>query len=65
MKNFQWIVCDLDGTLLNSAGEITDENRKAVELLNAKGKQVIIATGRHDLIAKKYYELVLQPHYSV
>ena len=55
MKNFQWIVCDLDGTLLNSAGEITDENRKAVELLNAKGKQVIIATGRHDLIAKKYY----------
>ena len=60
VKKLQWIVCDLDGTLLNSAKEITDENRKAIELLNAKGKQVIIATGRHDLIANKYfYELEL------
>lgn len=60
MKNYKLIVCDLDGTLLNSAREITDENRKAIELLKAKGKQVIIATGRHDLIANKYfYELGL------
>jgi Cof subfamily protein (haloacid dehalogenase superfamily) len=60
VKKYRWIICDLDGTLLNSAGEITYENRKAIELLKAKGKQVIIATGRHDLIANKYfYELDL------
>lgn len=60
MKNYKWFVFDLDGTLLNNAGEITDENRKAIALLKAQGKQVIIATGRHDLIANKYlYELGL------
>ncbi|WP_296970225.1 Cof-type HAD-IIB family hydrolase [Tepidanaerobacter sp. EBM-38] len=59
-NEYKWIVCDLDGTLLNAAGEITDENRKAIEILKAKGKEVIIATGRHDLIANKYlYELDL------
>ncbi|MDD4569653.1 MAG: Cof-type HAD-IIB family hydrolase [Tepidanaerobacteraceae bacterium] len=60
VKNYKWFVFDLDGTLLNNAGEITDENRKAIALLKAQGKQVIIATGRHDLIANKYlYELGL------
>ncbi len=56
MQDYKWIVCDLDCTLLNSAKEITDENRNAIGLLKKKGKQVIIATGRLDLISNKYVD---------
>lgn len=61
VKDYKYIVFDLDGTLLNSAKEITEENRKAVSLLKEKNKQIFIATGRHTLIASKYiYELGLK-----
>ncbi len=61
MKDYKWIVFDLDGTLLNSDKEITDEVKKAISLLKAEDKQVFIATGRHSLMASKYiYDLGLE-----
>jgi len=60
VKDYKCFVFDLDGTLLNSAKEITDEVQKVISLLKAKDKQIFIATGRHALIASKYiYELDL------
>lgn len=58
---YKLVVCDLDGTLLNSADEISQENRKAVKMLKDAGIEFAIATGRHDLIAAKYiYDLDLK-----
>ncbi len=40
------LVLDLDGTTLNSSGQITDANRDAIRAAEAKGVLVTIATGR-------------------
>ena len=46
MGNFDMLVIDLDGTLLNSAGEVSRRNASAIRRANAAGLQVVIATGR-------------------
>ena len=40
------LALDLDGTVLNSSGEIPDENRRAIRAAEGAGVLVIIATGR-------------------
>lgn len=40
------LALDLDGTTLNSSGQITDANRDAIRAAEAKGVLVTIATGR-------------------
>ncbi|MFD2615986.1 Cof-type HAD-IIB family hydrolase [Terrilactibacillus laevilacticus] len=40
------IATDLDGTLLNSKNEISDENLTAIKEAQSKGIQIVIATGR-------------------
>ena len=40
------IATDMDGTLLNSAHEISEENIKAIQYAQSKGVTVAIATGR-------------------
>ncbi|MFN0277033.1 MAG: Cof-type HAD-IIB family hydrolase [Pyrinomonadaceae bacterium] len=40
------LALDLDGTTLNSGGQITDANREAIRAAEAKGVLVTIATGR-------------------
>jgi len=43
---FKLIACDLDGTLLDSNHEITDDNRQVIEDLKEKDIPFVIATGR-------------------
>jgi Cof subfamily protein (haloacid dehalogenase superfamily) len=63
MPKYQWCVCDMDGTLLNSSDNISDENEAALKKLQKNGIEVIIATGRLDLMVKRYIEqLDLQGH---
>jgi len=45
-------VCDLDGTLLNSAMTLSDENISAIRKLHERGIRVVLATGRNDLYVK-------------
>ena len=45
-KKIRMIVTDLDGTLVNAAYEITEENRKAVQAAAKIGVPTVIATGR-------------------
>ena len=43
---YKLIAIDLDGTLLNSYGEITKINREAIKTAQDKGIEVILASGR-------------------
>lgn len=54
MTKYKWCVCDMDGTLLNSQGAISEKNEAALKKLQNKGMEVIIASGRTDLMVKSY-----------
>jgi 5-amino-6-(5-phospho-D-ribitylamino)uracil phosphatase len=45
------IALDMDGTLLNSKGDIPEENRAAIKEAKEKGIEVILSTGRSRLTA--------------
>lgn len=44
---YKLIAIDIDGTLINSYGEITNENKNAVKKANETGINVILASGRN------------------
>lgn len=50
---YKLIAIDLDGTLLNSYGEVTDKNKEAIEYALNKGANVILASGRDPQTMKK------------
>lgn len=50
---YKLIAIDLDGTLLNSYGEITKKNRDAIKYALNKGVQVVLASGRDPQTMKK------------
>lgn len=52
-KMYKLIAIDLDGTLLNSYGEISEENKKAIHYALSKGIEVILASGRDPQTMKK------------
>ncbi|MHC1684591.1 MAG: Cof-type HAD-IIB family hydrolase [Clostridiaceae bacterium] len=54
--NYKWCVCDMDGTLLNSEGKISEENQAAIKKLQNNGLEVIIASGRLDFMVKGFIE---------
>ena len=43
---YKLIAIDLDGTLLNSKGEVSTENRNAINLAKQKGIEVVLCSGR-------------------
>ena len=60
---YKLVAIDLDGTLLNSYGEVSDENRKTIRACAEKGIYIVLASGRTissvknlavDLEADKY-----------
>lgn len=46
MENYKLIASDLDGTLLNSKTDISDENMKAIDCLDSKGVFFVPCSGR-------------------
>lgn len=50
---YKLIAIDLDGTLLNSYGEITKENKEAIQYALNKNVRVILASGRDPKTIKK------------
>lgn len=52
--NIKMVALDLDGTLLNSEGEISKFNRDIIHSLEAKGIKVILCTGRPYLAMKRF-----------
>lgn len=62
-SKYQWCICDMDGTLLDSQDTISEENETALKKLQQNGVEVIIASGRLDLMVKRYiYQLNLKGH---
>ena len=43
---YKLIVMDLDGTLLNSYGDVSKENYEAIQKAKNKGIEIVIASGR-------------------
>ncbi|MGH9350762.1 MAG: Cof-type HAD-IIB family hydrolase [Terriglobia bacterium] len=56
MTSVRLIAIDLDGTLLTSRGEISPENRAAIQEAAAEGAQIVIVTGRRFDSALRYAE---------
>lgn len=50
---YKLIAIDLDGTLLNSYGEISEENKKAIQYALKKGVEIVLASGRDPQTMKK------------
>lgn len=50
---YKLIAIDLDGTLLNSYGEITNGNKQAIKYAMDNGVQVVLASGRDPETMKK------------
>lgn len=50
---YKLIAIDLDGTLLNSYGEITEKNKEAIKYALNKGIEVVLASGRDPQTIKK------------
>lgn len=55
---YKAIICDLDGTLLNSKHQFSENTINSIRKINNEGIKVYIATGRHYLDAKKFRELL-------
>lgn len=50
------IAIDLDGTLLNSQGEISEANKMALHEAHKKGIKIVLCTGRPYLLMKDFVE---------
>jgi phosphoglycolate phosphatase (TIGR01487 family) len=55
-KDVRLIALDMDGTLLNKQGEISEANRKAIEAAQEMGVYVVLSTGRSIITCGKYAE---------
>lgn len=53
--SYQVVAFDLDGTLLNSNGEILPSSVEAIQKAKTLGKKVVLVTGRHHTAVKPYY----------
>ena len=62
---YKLVAIDLDGTLLNSYGEISSRNKKAIEKTLIKDCNVIIASGRPIASAKSYSDEVGISNYMI
>lgn len=61
---YKLVAIDLDGTLLNSYGEVSNENKQAIKSAINNGVEIVLSSGRigdsvesiaHDLSANNYY----------
>ncbi|TCP91311.1 hypothetical protein EDC44_13117 [Cricetibacter osteomyelitidis] len=53
--SYKVIAFDLDGTLLNSQGQILPSSKNAIAQACAKGVKVVLVSGRHHTAMRPYY----------
>ena len=49
---YKLVAIDLDGTLLNSYGEVSEENKKAIKVASQKNVKLVLASGRPIMSVK-------------
>ncbi len=57
---YKLLAIDLDGTLLNSYGTISNKNKQAIKKAKEKGIEVVIASGRHITSVKSFAKEIMQ-----
>lgn len=62
---YKLIAVDLDGTLLNSYGKISNKNKNAIKKAKENGTEVIIASGRHITSVKSFAKEIDSESYSI
>lgn len=62
---YKLIAIDLDGTLLNSYGQISNKNKNAIEKAKENGIEVMIASGRHITSVKSFANEINCQDYSI
>ena len=62
---YKLIAIDLDGTLLNSYGEVSNKNREAIEYAQSKGIEVVLASGRDPKTMEKISNELGIQHYLI
>lgn len=53
---YKFVAIDLDGTLLNSRGQITDKTKEAINKALSKGVEVVLASRKNDRFNKSFFE---------
>lgn len=51
---YKLVAIDLDGTLLNSYGEVSDENKKAIEKAVKKGTNIVLTSRKDAQFREKF-----------
>ena len=51
---YKLVAIDLDGTLLNSAGEVSVKNKEAIKKAVQKGVLVVLASRKNAIFCKKF-----------
>ncbi|MEG0658254.1 Cof-type HAD-IIB family hydrolase [Anaerorhabdus sp.] len=64
MNNIKMIVMDMDGTLLNSKREISEETRNALIDAEKKGIRLVLASGRSYRSLLQYGEILRMPEFG-
>ncbi|PTX53985.1 hypothetical protein C8P63_12441 [Melghirimyces profundicolus] len=64
-KQFKLIALDIDGTLLNEKGQISEANRKAIAEAREKGIHVVLSTGRSISTCSQFAESLKLDSYLV
>ena len=62
---YKLIAIDLDGTLLNSYGDVSDENKKAIENSKNRGIEVVLTSGRMSASVMSIAEEVGADNYMI
>lgn len=62
---YKLIAIDLDGTLLDSYGQISENNKNAIEKAKEKGVEVVIASGRNPMSVKNLAFEVNADNYAI
>ena len=62
---YKLIAIDLDGTLLNSYGDVSDENKKAIENAKNRGIEVVLTSGRMSASVMSIAEEVGADNYMI
>ena len=61
MPDYRLLALDIDGTLLDSSGQIRQDTCEAVARLQRSGIDVMLVTGRHHIMARPFqHQLALQ-----
>ncbi len=55
MSDYTLLAFDLDGTLLNSRGQILESSKQAIQCAREQGVKVVLVTGRHHVAVRPYH----------